>query len=245
MSGLANKKVLIAEDEIALREILAEMLSDEGAITYQAGNAVEACKLASEHLVDAVLSDVRMSGGDGIELLEKLRSINPTSPPLIFMTGYSDLQIQDAYSKGAEGVVAKPFKIDGIKKKILEVMLPQNQRYLKKSDKPFNVQITEKFKSLEDVAQQGKMKLGRGGFFINGNLGAKVGDLLQFNIMFEKGTPSLLQGEGIVRWVISSRVIEKELNYGVEFSYFSEECGWTLIPLIESLKDIPFIPKEN
>ncbi|PNB53515.1 hypothetical protein C1X77_26145, partial [Pseudomonas sp. GW531-E2] len=59
--------------------------------------------------VDLVLSDVKMPNGDGIELLEKIKSKNVRTPAVIFVSGFADIRLEDAYDKGIEAFFTKPF----------------------------------------------------------------------------------------------------------------------------------------
>ena len=107
MGRLDGKLILIADDEISLRELLSDELAFEGATTLQASNAFEALVTFKTNAIDAVISDVRMDGGDGIILLDKLRAIHPSQPPLFFISGFTDT-LQEAYEKGAEAVCLNP-----------------------------------------------------------------------------------------------------------------------------------------
>ena len=64
--------------------------------------------LEKEH-VDLVVSDIRMPGGDGLRLLDRIRARHPDLPQLIFITGYSDTSVSDCLARGAREVISKPF----------------------------------------------------------------------------------------------------------------------------------------
>ena len=57
-----------------------------------------------------VVSDIRMPGGDGSELLVSIKKFNPLTPRVIFITGYADLPLEEAYQQGTEAIILKPFQ---------------------------------------------------------------------------------------------------------------------------------------
>jgi DNA-binding NtrC family response regulator len=107
MNDFSQKTVLIVDDEKLLREYFAEEFRELGAETISAGNAQEALRVIDQHNVDVVLTDVRMPDGDGVELLKKLTT-RKKQPLLFFITGYADIDLEEALSMGALGIFNKP-----------------------------------------------------------------------------------------------------------------------------------------
>ncbi len=112
------KKVLVVDDDVGLRTLLVEFLSDSGYDVVSAETGRIALRIMQEpgNGVDLVVSDVLMPDMDGIELLTSLRSSHP-SLPLIAMTGGGpvmtrELLIKITGSLGAEAVLGKPFSLD-------------------------------------------------------------------------------------------------------------------------------------
>lgn len=111
-----NKKlsVLIAEDENNLAILLERVLKREGYTTYIAGDGLEAYKLVCDTKIDIVLTDLKMPGMDGIELLSKVKEIDPTIE-VIIMTAYATVDTAiNALKMGARDYVRKPFDIEEI-----------------------------------------------------------------------------------------------------------------------------------
>ena len=83
---LDGLNVLIVEDEIDTRELLAALFSHQGANVLQAGSTREALRLFDSTRIDLLLSDIGMPGDDGYALISKLRedgtkaSASPPSP---------------------------------------------------------------------------------------------------------------------------------------------------------------------
>ena len=101
--------ILIVDDDAALRKALVFDFTRKGFQVLSAGNGKDAYELVKNQRVDLILTDVRMPGGDGVELLDRVKSLCPELPIVIFITGFTDLTIVDAYAKGVDAIFAKPF----------------------------------------------------------------------------------------------------------------------------------------
>lgn len=107
------RKVLIVDDEPEIVEILVDELGRNGFASASAANGRDALQLVLEGGVDAVFSDVRMPGGDGIELLAKIRQLGFTMP-FAFMSAFADLTPQHASRLGAQMLFQKPYDLDEV-----------------------------------------------------------------------------------------------------------------------------------
>lgn len=105
-----SKTVLIAEDESELRDLLASELRDNNIKVVEATNGLDAIKLLEEFNVDLVVTDLRMAGGDGLELLAAIRA-KPKRIPAILMSGFADCTLSQAQSFGATELLHKPFTL--------------------------------------------------------------------------------------------------------------------------------------
>ncbi len=103
-------RILIVDDDVALRESLEMVLAAEGYQVLAAPEAEAALSLLESHDVDAVLCDLRMPGIDGMELLPQLIRRLP-GVPVILMSAYgsTDLAVE-AMQAGAYDYLAKPFQ---------------------------------------------------------------------------------------------------------------------------------------
>ena len=107
-----SARVLVAEDDDAIRKNLVRLLKIEGYEVFVAENGAEAINLAREHLPDIVLSDVMMPVMDGHGLLAALRADPITNAiPLIFLTAKGDhSDVREGMNMGADDYVTKPFQ---------------------------------------------------------------------------------------------------------------------------------------
>lgn len=104
------KTILIVDDEKHYPMILAEVLQEEGYAYFTASSGVEALDIFENEFVDLVLTDVKMPGMDGIELLSRIKEVNPDAP-VIVMTAYGSVEkAVEAMQEGAYTFITKPFE---------------------------------------------------------------------------------------------------------------------------------------
>lgn len=111
--SMENKvKILIVDDEELLRDRLKRLLELDNYEVTTADSAVKALEEFSRILPDIVLSDVRMPGMDGIELLERLKKL-PHSAEVFMLTGHGGLETAIAALRhGAFDYMTKPIDFD-------------------------------------------------------------------------------------------------------------------------------------
>lgn len=134
-----NARILIADDEASLRKVLSASLRKEGYEVVAAKNADEALQLleASESLetgdpIELLISDIRMPGMDGMELLNRVKE-RYKDLPVILLTAHGtvDLAVQ-ALKKGAFDFVSKPYDRDELHA-VLRKALNQRAQDLRES----------------------------------------------------------------------------------------------------------------
>jgi diguanylate cyclase (GGDEF)-like protein len=103
--------VLLAEDDLGIRELVATGLRDAGYEVATAGDGADALALYAERRPDLLLLDISMPGLDGIEVCRRVRETGPTAAPVIFLTGRTDAAgCVAAFEAGAVDYVSKPFR---------------------------------------------------------------------------------------------------------------------------------------
>jgi two-component system response regulator FlrC len=103
-------KVLLVEDDRALREALGETLELAGHDYHAVGSAEEALSAAADESFSLVLSDVNMPGMDGHQLLSALRNRHPQLPVLLMTAHGAVDRAVDAMRQGAADYLVKPFE---------------------------------------------------------------------------------------------------------------------------------------
>jgi DNA-binding NtrC family response regulator len=106
-------KILVADDEQNLRRVLAAMLRRDGHDVVQAASGLEAIDRLAD--VDVVITDLRMPGADGMEVL-RTASRNHPHVPVIMITAYGSVgQAVEAIKAGAFDYIEKPFEQESIR----------------------------------------------------------------------------------------------------------------------------------
>jgi len=101
--------ILIVEDEELMRSILRQLLEGEGCQVFTADSAENALAIFSSNEIAVTLTDIKMSGMDGIELLDQIKTID-NEAIVIIMTAYSSVDSAiAALRKGAYDYITKPF----------------------------------------------------------------------------------------------------------------------------------------
>jgi DNA-binding NtrC family response regulator len=121
-----TKHLLIVEDEAALREVVAERLTDEGYDVVQAANGEEALDRLAEFAFDIVITDLRLPGIDGGKVLEAAIARYPDIIGIV-VTGHGTVKdAVGAIKRGATDFVTKPFQFDELLH-VLDVAVEQRR----------------------------------------------------------------------------------------------------------------------
>jgi two-component system, response regulator, stage 0 sporulation protein F len=114
-------RVLLAEDDDALRGLVAEALRSDGYDVLEARDGVEGMALLNDSMsdpsahLDVVLADVRMPNLSGLGMLEQLRRCG-VRLPVVMMTGFCPSSVEVVAKRlGALGVFRKPFDLDDLR----------------------------------------------------------------------------------------------------------------------------------
>ena len=109
--GPMAKRILIADDEAPVRELLRKFFRQEGFEAWEAASGTETVKLIKKRRFDVVLTDLKMPGLDGLGVLEQIRTISPNTAVLIF-TGYPTPESTlRALELSTDGYVTKPINL--------------------------------------------------------------------------------------------------------------------------------------
>lgn len=125
-----SARILIVDDDAAIRRTLAEALGEEAETEVEvASSAEEALRvLDTERPPDLVLSDLRMRGLDGMDLLRLLRQRAPSSR-LVMMTAYHDVGTAvGAMREGASDFLCKPFDLSTVRDVLRRLLLRVTSR---------------------------------------------------------------------------------------------------------------------
>ena len=108
-----QKLIMVVDDEAEIRNIIEEILIEEGYKTLTAASADEAKTLLVQHRPDLVFLDIWMPDQDGIELLKEWSSDQTKSFPVIMISGHATIETAiEATKLGATGFIEKPISIE-------------------------------------------------------------------------------------------------------------------------------------
>src|SRR5208337_1465438 len=134
--------VLVVDDDDNIRRFLLNYLELISCAGKGAANGPEALKILARERIDLVVSDIKMEGMDGMELMQEAHQTHP-QVPFIIMTGYEpEYSYEAIINAGASDFIAKPFSLGELKAKICRIqkekdILQQLQHSLASAKKLF------------------------------------------------------------------------------------------------------------
>jgi PAS domain S-box-containing protein len=144
-----NKKVLVVDDQEGIRKVLDIFLSDLGYRVYTAENADTGWEIFKTQNPSIVLTDIKMPGKDGIEILRDIKAENPDTE-VIMITGHGDMDLAIKSLKyEATDFITKPINND-----VLEIALKRAHEKISMRHK-----IKEHTENLERLVQEKSAKL--------------------------------------------------------------------------------------
>jgi len=116
--NLDKHNLLVVDDEAVIREGMRRILASQGYHVETSASGRTAIEIIQEQDFDVVITDLKMPGMDGIEVLKTIRILQP-EVPVIIITGYSTVDTAvEAMKNGAFDYIAKPFTSDLIIEKV-------------------------------------------------------------------------------------------------------------------------------
>jgi len=123
--------LLLAEDDDEMRAMLADVLRADGYLVTEVSDGEEMVSKmlelvdAERHPLDVIVSDIRMPGHSGLEVLTLVRSLG-LQTPVILVTAFGDLKThRQAESLGVNAVLDKPFDLDDLRTLLLHFAPPR------------------------------------------------------------------------------------------------------------------------
>jgi len=115
-------KILVVDDELEIRNLLSQFLTEEGYEVILASNGEEAIELAERENPQVILLDIMMPGIDGIETCKRLKAEEKTRfIPVIMATALWD-KYTEAIEAGAEDFVTKPFNLTELSHRVKSIL---------------------------------------------------------------------------------------------------------------------------
>ncbi|MCC7381352.1 MAG: response regulator [Deltaproteobacteria bacterium] len=152
---VSDRRLLVVDDDEAVRQIVAELLRDEGYEPSTAATADEAVAMMRQSHFPLVITDIKMPGRDGITMLREIRSEFPDAA-VIMMTGYGQVESAvEALKWGASDYLTKPIRVNHLAAAVLRAL---DRRRLVLEHKAYQRDlegaVLEKTAALEHAYQQ-------------------------------------------------------------------------------------------
>jgi DNA-binding NtrC family response regulator len=153
--SMTKANILVVDDEPNARSALAEILKGEGYAVETAGDGFKAMARLSNFSADLVLTDLKMPGMDGVELMGKLKEQNPETP-VVLMTAFGAVETAvSAMRQGAADYLTKPLNTDELLL-VLERALERTKLHRETSE--LRSQLREKYKFENIVGSSPEMQ---------------------------------------------------------------------------------------
>ena len=238
-TGAKKMIALIVDDEKEMRDAMTYDFRRKGVEVLVAADGEEAFAIIQARPVDVVISDVRMPKRDGIELLGDIRRMKGAQPLVMFMSGYADIPLWEAYERGADAFFGKPFDASKVIEQAMRLSSPVQQRW---SVDP-GAAVAKFDLVIGSYDESPQFGLGRGGLFLNAvHRGVRRGDVVAFDLKFGDGSKALV-GKGLVRWHRSVPEDGLSAGYGIEVLFLEPAGREHFVELEQEAMATPFIPK--
>ncbi len=143
MTDPGPRHLLLVDDEAAFREVMAERLVDHGFLVEQAGTGEEALARLNDFAFDILITDLRLPGADGRQVLDEAFSRYPEIIALV-ITGFGTLrEAVEVTRLGAEGFITKPFQFEEL---LHELGAAIEKRRLKAENAYLRAQLHDRFR---------------------------------------------------------------------------------------------------
>jgi len=155
---MSQERILVVDDEAAIREVMATLLEAQGYACLTATNGEEALGLLYGERLDLVLSDIVMPEMDGLEFLTRVRAHN-RDLPMVMVTAMHDISIAlEAIRRGAYDYLLKPFERDQLYLAVRRALehrrlVQENQRYQQDLEKRVAERTAQLTRALEELEQ--------------------------------------------------------------------------------------------
>jgi two-component system, NtrC family, response regulator PilR len=147
-------RVLVVDDEPSMREFLEIMLSQDGYEVYVGASGEEGIKIFRKETPDLVLTDVKMPGMSGLDLIREIHS-QDTAVPIIAITAYASADdALRAVREGAYDYLSKPFQIEDLRIIIRNAL---EAKRLRRENEELKRSIEEKYRFGQIVGKSPEM----------------------------------------------------------------------------------------
>ena len=236
---IKDARVLVVDDEPQYREILAGWLEKEGSRVLSADNGIRALELLQENEVNAIITDVRMPGMDGTELVKRVKAMGKYTPAAVSISGFSDLTSREAFDLGVEAQLSKPVERKILLSTLGRSLMEREELWARAFHSTSLPTVKFQFESLASAVRARRILFGRGGFCISSQIVFPETSLINLELNFI-GDGQLVVLQGIVRWGATG-----EQLVGIEITGVSQQSRTFVVELARSNATVSFIPRST
>jgi CheY-like chemotaxis protein len=234
---LKDATLLLVDDEPYYIEIAREWFEREGCRVLSAQNGTEALPLLEKNKIDAIVTDIRMPGMDGVELVKQLKAKGTYTPTAVALTGFSDLSMREAYQLGIESQLSKPVSRKVLVTAVKKALTDREELWALPFQPGKRGKLNAQFESVDAALENQQIAFGRGGFCLRSETIFPDDSAVEFHLAFEADRQELI-GQGIVRWTA-----ELEQIVGVEVERVQESGRRWLLDRARENPTLSFIPR--
>jgi two-component system response regulator AtoC len=149
-------RILVVDDEALVRDIIKKGLSQMGGFSVEvAQNGPEAIEKIEKDVFDLVLTDLKMPGMDGLELLKNIKGTRP-EVMVILMTAYGSIETAvEAMRIGANDYITKPIDLNEL---LIHISKAQKESILLKENRLLRMEVAKKFEFNNIIGKSKKMQ---------------------------------------------------------------------------------------
>jgi response regulator RpfG family c-di-GMP phosphodiesterase len=147
----SGRTCLVVDDEPRLRQALSRLLKSDGFITFEAGSGEEALTILGREAVALVLSDMRMPGMTGSELLREVRLRHP-DVAFVLITAVAEVEVAvECLASGAMDYITKPFVFEEVRARVEQAL---EKRRLVRENRDYQERLEERVREQAERLEQ-------------------------------------------------------------------------------------------
>lgn len=155
MAGIERERILLVDDDRNILEVLKMRLESKGYSVTASDNGPDAIEKVKKEGVDLIISDLRMTEMNGMELMQEVINIDPEMP-IIILTAHGSIEnAVEAMQKGAYSYITKPFDDEDL---ILHIKNALEKHRLTSQIKDLKDQLKEKYSFENIIGKSDKMQ---------------------------------------------------------------------------------------
>jgi len=155
-SDVESMKILVVDDEAPIRDMIKKGLFQMGGFDVEvAKNGLEAIEKIEKDVFDLVLTDLKMPGMDGLELLKTIKGTRP-EVMVILMTAYGSIETAvEAMKMGANDYITKPIDLNEL---LIHISKAQKESLLLRENRLLRIEVRKKFEFNNIIGKSKKMQ---------------------------------------------------------------------------------------